>query len=130
MTHLDIWNTSYGQKKGRKSNWQFEKLGIAMISSCASGVQHTVGKISTKTTTFHQTSSQSEVFTEITGPQSCGIPNFENFRTPIWESQDKMPFKCRPRGEAQNILLGGRWWFPPSLGCGESYESEFALDSF
>jgi len=23
ITHLDIWNTSYGQKKGRKSNWQF-----------------------------------------------------------------------------------------------------------
>jgi hypothetical protein len=24
VTHLDIWNTSYGQKKGRKSNWQFD----------------------------------------------------------------------------------------------------------
>jgi hypothetical protein len=24
MTHLDIWNTSYGQKKGWKSNWQFD----------------------------------------------------------------------------------------------------------
>jgi len=24
MTHLDIWNTSYGQKKGRKSNYQFD----------------------------------------------------------------------------------------------------------
>jgi hypothetical protein len=24
MTHLDIWNTSYGQKKGRKSNWRFD----------------------------------------------------------------------------------------------------------
>jgi len=24
ITHLDIWNTSYGQKKGRKSNWQFD----------------------------------------------------------------------------------------------------------
>jgi hypothetical protein len=23
ITHLDIWNTSYGQKKGWKSNWQF-----------------------------------------------------------------------------------------------------------
>jgi hypothetical protein len=23
MTHLDIWNKSYGQKKGRESNWQF-----------------------------------------------------------------------------------------------------------
>jgi hypothetical protein len=24
MTHLDIWNTSYDQKKGRESNWQFD----------------------------------------------------------------------------------------------------------
>jgi hypothetical protein len=24
MIHLDIWNTSYGQKKRRKSNWQFD----------------------------------------------------------------------------------------------------------
>jgi hypothetical protein len=24
MTDLDIWNTSYGQKKGRESNWQFD----------------------------------------------------------------------------------------------------------
>jgi hypothetical protein len=23
ITHLDIWNTSYDQKKGRESNWQF-----------------------------------------------------------------------------------------------------------
>ncbi len=23
ITHLDIWNTIYGQKKGQKSNWQF-----------------------------------------------------------------------------------------------------------
>jgi hypothetical protein len=31
IAHLDIWNTSYGQKKGRESNWQFdsrpEKVG-------------------------------------------------------------------------------------------------------
>jgi hypothetical protein len=24
MIHLDIWNTRYGQKKGQKSNWQFD----------------------------------------------------------------------------------------------------------
>jgi hypothetical protein len=24
MTHLDIYNISYGQKKGRESNWQFD----------------------------------------------------------------------------------------------------------
>jgi hypothetical protein len=26
MTHLDICNTSYGQKKGRESGWQFDSL--------------------------------------------------------------------------------------------------------
>jgi hypothetical protein len=24
IAHLDIWNTNYGQKKGRESNWQFD----------------------------------------------------------------------------------------------------------
>jgi hypothetical protein len=24
IAHLDIWNTSYGQKKGRELNWQFD----------------------------------------------------------------------------------------------------------
>jgi hypothetical protein len=24
ITHLDIWNTSYGQEKGQESNWQFD----------------------------------------------------------------------------------------------------------
>jgi len=24
IAHLDLWNTSYGQKKGRESNWQFD----------------------------------------------------------------------------------------------------------
>jgi len=43
------------------------------------------------------------------GPQSCRSPNFGNFETPIWDSQDKMPFGCGPRGEAQSILEGGRW---------------------
>jgi hypothetical protein len=28
MTHLDISNTSYGQKKGRESNWQFDSLPL------------------------------------------------------------------------------------------------------
>jgi hypothetical protein len=24
MTHLNVWNTSYGQKEGQESNWQFD----------------------------------------------------------------------------------------------------------
>jgi hypothetical protein len=32
MTHLDIWNTSYGQKKGQKSNWQFDSRPLKIGS--------------------------------------------------------------------------------------------------
>jgi len=31
-------------------------------------------------------------------PQSRKSPNFNNFGTPIWESNDKMPFGCGPHG--------------------------------
>jgi hypothetical protein len=55
--------------------------------------------------------------------QSPGSPNQDSFGTPLWESQDKKPFGCRCRGETQRILYGGRWWFPPSPGHGESCES-------
>jgi hypothetical protein len=63
------------------------------------------------------------------GPQSHRSPNFGNFGTLIWESWDKMPFGSGPRGEAHSILQGGRWWFPPSSGRGESCEFEFARGS-
>jgi hypothetical protein len=31
---------------------------------------------------------------KVMGPQSRENPNFRNFRTPIWESWDKMSFQC------------------------------------
>ncbi len=59
-------------------------------------------------------------------PQSCKSRNHGNFKTPPWESRDKKPFRCGCHGEAQKILYEGRWWFPSSLGRGESYESRLA----
>jgi hypothetical protein len=41
---------------------------------------------------------------KVMGPQSHGSPKFVNFGTPIWESQDKMPFGCGLHGVAQSIL--------------------------
>jgi hypothetical protein len=32
ITHLDIWNTSYGQKKGRESNWQFDSRPLKVMN--------------------------------------------------------------------------------------------------
>jgi hypothetical protein len=53
-------------------------------------------------------------------------PNRNNFGTLPWESWDEKPFECECHGKAQNILYGGRWWLPPSLGPGESSESRVA----
>jgi len=44
----------------------------------------------------------------------------DNFGTPTWESRENEPFGCSPRNVAQRILYGGRWWLPPSPGCGVS----------
>jgi hypothetical protein len=57
--------------------------------------------------------------------QSPGSLNWGSFRTPLWESREKVPFGCRCGGVTQSILYGGRWWPPPNPGRGES--SEFVL---
>ncbi len=54
--------------------------------------------------------------------QSLGNPNWDSFRTPLWESQEKVPFGCKCDRETQIILYGGRWWLPSSPGRGESSE--------
>jgi len=53
--HLDIYRPSYGQKKGRESNWQFDLFPTSELR-----VRHGVGKISTRATTLVQTSLQSD----------------------------------------------------------------------
>jgi hypothetical protein len=102
--------------------------GVDPTSVRVSGVQHTVGKLSTKAKTFLQTLSQSEFEHEVIAPQSYGSSNLGNFGTPLRESRDKKPFGCSLRQEVQSILYGGRWWLPPSLGRGESCESEVVRD--
>jgi len=56
--------------------------------------------------------------------QSPESPTRDNFRTPLWESQEKEPFGCGCHGVMQRVLYGGRWWLPPSSGRGESSESK------
>jgi hypothetical protein len=63
---------------------------------------------------------------EVMNAQSFGSPNRDSFRTPLWESREKVPSGCKCGGEAQRILYGGRWWLPSSSGRGESNESKVA----
>jgi hypothetical protein len=63
---------------------------------------------------------------EVMFAQSPRSPNRDSFRTPLWESREKMAFRCSLRERMQRILYGGRWWLPPSPGRGESSESKVA----
>jgi len=56
--------------------------------------------------------------------QSLGSSTRDSFGTPPWESRENVPFGCSSCGELQRILYGGRWWLPPSPGCGESSVSK------
>jgi hypothetical protein len=56
ITHLDVWNMSYCQKKGRESNWQSNsqalKVRIDLIYLRSGGMWHIVEKLLTRATTL------------------------------------------------------------------------------
>jgi hypothetical protein len=63
--HLDICSPSYGQKKGRESNWQFNsrplKVGNRPVPDVRSRSATWRWKLSLRATTLVQTSSRSKV---------------------------------------------------------------------
>jgi hypothetical protein len=72
MIHLNIYNTSYGRHKGRKSKCQFDSRPLKVRNrpelrvwrGHAGNVSHIVGKFLTRVITFLKTSPQSEVYTK------------------------------------------------------------------
>jgi hypothetical protein len=73
MSHLDICTTSYGWKKGRESNWQFDSRPLKVgnrpdPSVCRWSATHRWKELE-EATTLLQTSSQSEV-----GARSYELP--------------------------------------------------------
>jgi hypothetical protein len=104
MTHLDIWNTSYGQKKNRESNWQFNSWPLKVKNRLDFLTCRWLATYRWKA--FNKGYNFSLNLISIRGLQKCyGLPKLRksqvgNLGTPIWESQDKMPFGCGPHGEA------------------------------
>jgi len=75
-----------------------KKLRIYPIYLSTNNVRHTIGKLSTRATTLLQTASPRSVH-KVMGLQSRKSLNLGDFETPTWESRDKKPFVCGPRGE-------------------------------
>jgi hypothetical protein len=130
--HLDICRPSYGQKKGRESNWQFDsrplKVGNRPLPDIRIGRATWRWKALAESYNFGSDLVLIRLGSrEIWAPKVPGLQpgQFQdNFGTPTWESRENVPFGCSSRGELQRILYGGRWWLPPSPGRGESCVSK------
>jgi hypothetical protein len=102
------------------------KSRIDPIPLCAGGVQHVVGKLSTRATTLVHTLSRSKVYTKSYSPAKLQDSHPWQFRDSHLGVLGQKPFRCHSYGVVQSILYGGRWWLPPSPGRGESCESRVA----
>jgi len=129
MTHLDIWNTSYGGSGIKLVIWllTIKNKELTQFPSMQGECEILLERFRQGLQLCFWLHLKPRFAHKVMGPQSHRSFNFRNFGTPIWESRDKMPFGCGPRGEAQSILQRGRWWLPPSLGYGESCESELPV---
>jgi hypothetical protein len=126
--HLDICRSSYGQKKGRESNWQFDsrplKVGNRPLPDLR--IESAIRRWKDLDEGYKFGSDLVAIRPGSRELWAHKIPRLhpgqfrDNFETPTWESWEKEPFGCSLDGASQRILYGGRWWLPPSPGRGVS----------
>jgi len=126
--HLDICSPSYGQKKGRESNWQFDSQPLKVGNRPLPDLRIESARCRWKDLDEGYNFGLDLVAIrprsrELWAPKVPGLQPGQfrdNLGTPTWESREKEPFGCSLSGALQRILYGGRWWLPLSLGRGES----------
>jgi hypothetical protein len=107
MTHLGTQNTSYGQEKGRKSNWQFDsqQLKVGNRPNLLACRWHATYRWKALDEGYNFVFDLIKgLHTKLWASKVVKVPNFGNFKTSTWESQDKMTFGCWSRGQTQSIL--------------------------
>jgi hypothetical protein len=110
--HLDICSSSYGQKKGRESNWQFDSRPLKVKNQPLPDIRFE-GEIRRwkdlkKGYKFGSDFVAIKLCSrELWAPKVPGLQPRQfrdNFGTPTWESREKEPFGCSLGGELQRIL--------------------------
>jgi hypothetical protein len=130
--HSNICSPSYGQKKGRESNWQFDSWPLKVENRPFFNI-----RIESATRRWKDLDEGYNFGLDLVAIGLCSrelwapkVPGLQptqfrdNFGTPTWKSQENVPFGCSLGGELQIILYGGRWWLPLSPGSDESYVSK------
>jgi hypothetical protein len=109
IAHLDIWNTSYGQKKGRKSNCQFdfrpEKVRNRpdLLSYRRRATYRWKAFNKNYNFSWDRTSIQG-LFAKLWGSKVTGVLVGAISGFPFGSPGEKKSFGCGLHGEVQNIL--------------------------
>ncbi len=109
ISHLDICSSSYGQKKGRESNWQSDSRPLKVGNRPALDVCW--GSATRRWKALKEGYKFGSDLVPIEGqgeklwcPKAPGVQNRDSFGTPLWESRDKEPLGCGRGGVTQRIL--------------------------
>jgi hypothetical protein len=124
IAHLDIWNTSYGQKNGRELNWQFDSRPLKVrnwpdFHVCRWRATYRWKDLNKGYNFASDLISIRGLHAKLWRPQSCRSPNLGDFGTPTWESRDKKPFEWGAMWRGAEYTIRGKvvaspkskpWW--------------------
>jgi len=118
--HLDICSPSYGQKKGRESNWQFDSRPLKVRNRPLLDL-----RIESAIRRWKDLDEGYKFGLDLVAIRLCSrelwapkVPGLhlgqfrDNFGTSTWESREKEPFGCSLSGASQRILYGEGGGFP------------------
>jgi len=109
VVHLDIWNISYGQKKGQESNWQFDsrpqKVGNRPdLLSCRGRATYR-WKALDKSYNFALDYIMIQgLLAKLWGSKVARVPGGGISGLPLRSPGKEKPSGCRLRGQPQSIL--------------------------
>jgi hypothetical protein len=109
MSHLDICSPSYGQKKGRESNWQFDSRPLKVrnrpnLLSCTQRATYRWKALDESYNFALDRTSIRGLLAKLWGSKVPGVPGGEISGLPRGSPGREKPFGCRPHGESQSIL--------------------------
>jgi len=109
ITYVDIWNTSYGHKKGRESNWQFDSRPLKVGNQldflvCRWRATYRWNAIDKGYNFALDLVAIRGLRTKLWGSKVTGISILAISGLPLGSPRTKKSFGCGPRGKAQNIL--------------------------
>jgi len=104
ITHLDIWNISYGQKKGRESNYQFDSWPQKVrnqpdLLGCR---EHATYRWKVFNENYNFASNHISIqglLEKLWGSKVAGVPIGAISRLPLGSHRREKPFGCKLHGQ-------------------------------